>query len=548
LLRRFGIGHWCLTLDADEFLLFEGAPQRSLRQFCRDLDRRGKRVATGILLDLYSDQPVQETFYRDGQDPLQLCRFFDRDYPATVYPQGGAYRNQDIIFGGVRQRVFPTEHDYLLSKAVLLRYQPDVVINPGQHLTNIKAEYHAREEICLLHFKFFASFEAYALQEAERKVHALGAEQYSAYASKLKGEQSLVLYDPNHSVPFEGTAQLRQLGLLLPEESPSDPCLPAIEPVLVDVGERPFWSVMVSIFERVHNVDRVLSSVLRQADDTMQIEVVCDFSDAQLQASIASEVARVGKGRVAFHPLTQRVGHPHVLNHCIARARGRWVHVLHDDDWVKPGYYDALRSGIESGPEPGAIFCQHSIATRVGAEPSLWHSWTERESPGLIDDWLARIAVECRVQFSAMAVRRDVYETLGGFCPDARSGFDWDMWIRIACRYPVFYVPDPLVTVGRDETAESSRLVRNGEQILDGHAVLNLATRYLPPERAHRLSEQGRERLAVYALELARRYLQSGDNEAALANLRSAVHSRPSAQTIRRLIDVLQGEWHEFEG
>lgn len=548
LLRRHGVGHWCLTLDADEFLLFEGAPERTLRQFCRDLDRRGKRVATGILLDLYSDRPVHETVYREGDDPLSLCRYFDRDYPATVYEQGGPYRNQDIIFGGVRQRVFPAEHDYLLSKSVLLRYQPDVVLNPGQHLTNIQAQYHAREEICLLHFKFFASFEHYARQEAERQVHAMGAEQYRAYTRKLDEEQSLVLYDPAHSVRFEGTAQLRALGLLRAEAPPPEPHIPAIAPVPVAAAERPFWSVMVSIHDRVQNVERVLSSVLRQADDAMQIEVVCDFRDAESQAAIGAEVARVGAGRVGFHPLPERAGHPHVLNRCIERARGRWVHVLHDDDWVEPGFYEALRKGIESDPEAGAAFCQHSIVTQAGAEPSLWHSWAERETPGLIGDWLGRIAVECRVQFSAMAVRRDVYERLGGFCPDALSAFDWEMWIRIAARYPVFYVPDTLAGVGRDATAETSRLVRNGEQIKDAFVALDLAARHLPPERSARLAEQGRERLAAYALDLAKRYMDAGDAGAALANLRAAATGRPTARTLRRLVELLQGESHEFEG
>jgi hypothetical protein len=31
LLRRYGVGHWCLTMDADEFLIYEGAPERTLR-------------------------------------------------------------------------------------------------------------------------------------------------------------------------------------------------------------------------------------------------------------------------------------------------------------------------------------------------------------------------------------------------------------------------------------------------------------------------------------------------------------------------------------
>lgn len=44
-----------------------------------------------------------------------------------------------------------------------------------------------------------------------------------------------------------------------------------------------------------------------------------------------------------------------------------------------------------------------------------------------------------------MVVRRDVYEQLGGFCPQAKSAFDWEMWKRIAVNYPVWYEPQTLV-------------------------------------------------------------------------------------------------------
>jgi glycosyltransferase involved in cell wall biosynthesis len=548
LLRRYGIDHWCLTLDADEFLVFEGSPERSLTSFCRDLDRRGIRVATGLLLDLYSDRPVQETLYHEGQDPLAVCPFFDRHRPATIYRQGGPYRNQDIYFGGVRQRVFPTEHDYLLSKAVLLRYQADVVLNPGQHLTNIEAKFHAREEICLLHFKFIASFERYARQEAERKVHAMAAEQYQAYTRRLDQSDSLVLYDPAHSLRYEGPAQLRALGLMRPEQ-PAPPLeRPPIAPLTALTQDRPFWSVMVSVYNRIHNIERVLGSVLSQADDTMQIAVVCDFHDASSQAAITAEVARVGDGRVELYTLDQRAGHPHIFNRCIDLARGHWVHVLHDDDWLEPGFYQGLREGLTSVPHAGAAFCQQTIISRDGEDPSPWHSWAERETPGLIDDWLDRISQHCRVQFSAMVVRRDVYETLGGFSPAAGSAFDWEMWIRIAAHHAVFHLPEPLVVVGRDASAETTRLLRNGQQVRDGFLALDLAADQLPPERSEALLGKAREWLAGYALDLAERLEANQDAAASLANLRAAATGYPSARTRRRLVEWLQGERHEFKG
>jgi hypothetical protein len=545
LLRRHGVGHWCLTIDADEFLYYDGAPRRTLQHFCRDLDSRGKQAATGMMLDLYGDRQIRETHYRDGDDPLDHCPFFDRKAWHQKMVDGSEYRNQNTFWGGVRQRVFPADHGYFLSKCVLLRYQPDVVLTAGQHLTNIPTKRLAREEVCVLHFKFFASFSDYARQEAHREVHAMAGAQYKTYHGKLSENDHLTLYDPEHSVRFDGARQLQELEILSPETTVPRPYVPTIPARPASAESPPFWSVMVTVYDRPQNVERVLESVLSQANEPMQIAVVCDLSDPETQQRIAAETHRVGRGRVEFLPETTRVGHPHIFNRCIELARGDWVHILHDDDWVEPGYYRALRAGIEAEPTAGAAFCQHSIVDHWPGGPTIRQSWSERETPGLVADWLERIAVECRVQFSAMAVRRDVYAAVGGFCPDALSAFDWEMWARIAARYPVYYVPEALVGVGRDDTAESSRLTRLGEQVRDAFAAVEVMAKHLPSASAERLGAKARDRIAGLALDKARQYLDRGDAAAALANLRSAVMGRPSQRTWQRLADLLRGEHHD---
>jgi hypothetical protein len=224
------------------------------------------------------------------------------------------------------------------------------------------------------------------------------------------------------------------------------------------------------------------------------------------------------------------------------------VHILHDDDWLEPGFYAAMHSVIDANPEAGSAFCQQRIVHQGAEAPTPWNSWVERETPGIVDDWLGRIALECRVQFSAMAVQRSVYEALGGFCADARSAFDWEMWVRIATRWPVGYVPEVLVNVGRDSSAESSRLLRSGVQVTDALAAIDVVAYHLPVDRAAALTAKARDRIAAYAMEVAAGFLAIGDHAAALANLRSAVAGRPSPRTLRALCELLQGERHDFRG
>jgi tetratricopeptide (TPR) repeat protein len=548
LLRRYGVGHWCLTIDADEFLTFDGAPHRTLRDFCADLDRRGKLAATGMLLDLYGERPVQETHYRAGDDPLEHCPFFDRAAFHRRAELASQYGNQDLFWGGVRQRVFPAEHDYLLSKCVLLRYAPDVVLTSGQHLTNVPAARLAQQEICVLHFKFFASFAAYAASEARREIHAMGAVQYKSYHQRLSGDQAFTVFHPEHSVRFTGVPQLQALGVMQPEPPRPYPQRPPVAPLPPTAGARPFWSVMVTVYDRPQNLARVLASVLAAATDDMQIAVVADHHSETMQQRIADAVASMGDPRIELHLASAPVGHPHIFNWCLALARGEWVHILHDDDWVEPAYYRTLATGIATEPTVASAFCQHTIVDRGPSSDTPWPSWVERETPGIITHWLERLACECRVQFSAMAVRRSAYEAVGGFCAEAASAFDWEMWVRLAAHAPTYYVPELLVGVGRDDSAESSRLMRSGEQVSHAFAAIDVMAHHLPAAHMARLTAKARDRIRDYALEVAARYLSLGDLAPALANLQAAARGHPSPRTEHALAAVLRGEAHVWRG
>src|SRR5262249_36770098 len=44
LLRRYGVGHWCLVVDADELFYYPECEHLSLPGLCSRLERRGKRA------------------------------------------------------------------------------------------------------------------------------------------------------------------------------------------------------------------------------------------------------------------------------------------------------------------------------------------------------------------------------------------------------------------------------------------------------------------------------------------------------------------------
>lgn len=300
----------------------------------------------------------------------------------------------------------------------------------------------------------------------------------------------------------------------------------AIAPV--EGGGRPLWSVMIPTHDCAGYLRAALASVLAQdpGPDRMQIEVVDDASADDPQ----SVVEQLGRGRVGFLRQPRNVGHVANFNTCLARSRGRLVHVLHGDDCVRDGFYAAMGRLLEAEPAAGAAFCRYIAMDEAGDWTSI--ARLEQRSAGLLPDWLERIAVGQRLQTPCMVVRREVYEGLGGFDSRPRGlGEDWEMWVRIAAHYPVAYEPTPLALYRVHSPSLSGRMLRTGENVRDLRRVIEINREHLPPDRADEITRKALLETATTCVRRARRLLGAGDVAGMLAQLREGARS---ALAIRR--------------
>jgi hypothetical protein len=221
-------------------------------------------------------------------------------------------------------------------------------------------------------------------------------------------------------------------------------------------GAGPFWSVMIPTYNGADRVEAALASVLAQdpGPEAMQIEVV---DDGSTHGDSEAVVRRLGSDRVGYHRQPRNVGHSANFNTCIERARGEVVHILHDDDAVRPGFYAALEPAFREHPEVGAAFARTIYADADGH----WRGFSpvERPTAGVIDDWLFRIASGQRATTPSFVVRRSTYEAVGGYAVPT-YGEDWEMWVRIATRFPVWFEPEPLAIYRMERPGSLSGDVR----------------------------------------------------------------------------------------
>lgn len=300
---------------------------------------------------------------------------------------------------------------------------------------------------------------------------------------------------------------------------------------------RPLWSVMIPTYNGTKYLEQTLRSVLEQdpGSDLMQIEVVDDCSTQDDPEELVREI---GQGRISFYRQPKNLGLIGNWNDCIKRARGHWVHILHQDDVVKFGFYKRLQAAVEKEPTIGAAFCRYFYMDEKGCEQAL--SPLERETPGVISNWIERIAVMQRIECPSIVVKREVYEDLGGFSQEAYYAADWEMWKRIAAHYSVWYEPELLACYRSHSSSESSRLVKSGANIADTRKAIEISESYLPITIAAELSNQARENCAFKALNIARRMLSAGDIDGAIAQMREGIKSSQSSNVISSVLELVQ--------
>ena len=158
LLDEHGDGHWTLTVDADELLVYPGIENVPLTRVCAHLDHLGAQGMFCMLLDMYADAPLEDVGYRAGDSLLAACPLFDPGPYRTVQVDDFPHIQ---IYGGVRERVFhfsgsPAPHPPTISKVPLVKWKRGMQFTNCTHA--VSPMQLAQMTGLLLHFKFLDDF------------------------------------------------------------------------------------------------------------------------------------------------------------------------------------------------------------------------------------------------------------------------------------------------------------------------------------------------------------------------------------------------------
>ena len=193
------------------------------------------------------------------------------------------------------------------------------------------------------------------------------------------------------------------------------------------------FSAIIPTYNRAAYVARAIQSALdQQLPDGHVTEVIVIDDDST--DDTAEVVARFGKRVTFIRQANRREGA--ARNAGAARAGGTYLAFLDSDDYWLPGKLAGDLARFQAADRPALVY---SRARNVDESDRPIGQRRLDHPQGDVFWMLAR---EAFIPMSTVAVRADAFAACGGFVEDRDlSGTaDWELWMRLAARWPVGFV------------------------------------------------------------------------------------------------------------
>ena len=218
LMIKYGHGHWCLTLDADEILIYPNWTTRPLPALTKWLEQNGRRSFGAMMLDMYPKGRIGQGNDPEVRSPFEILKWFDHgNYTIQKKP----ILENLWIQGGARARCFfakDPKKSPTLNKVPLIKWNRRFTYVNSTHSAlprQLNKTYQEDGSIApsgiLLHSKFLPQIVTKSEEERHRKEHFENSALYEDYYNRVISKPELWC---TASTRFLGWRQLEALGLM----------------------------------------------------------------------------------------------------------------------------------------------------------------------------------------------------------------------------------------------------------------------------------------------------------------------------------------------
>jgi hypothetical protein len=183
-------------------------------------------------------------------------------------------------------------------------------------------------------------------------------------------------------------------------------------------------------------IDFALTSIARDPAQGIEILVI-DSSPTSATRDIAYRYSDRLQLRILERP-DLRSWH-HKTNLGVQLANSSHVCWLHVDDLWFPGRAAMIGEWIEAAPQAPLHLAPCAIIDRAGRNLGVWHCPLPKNRALTPAQVIERLLVQNFIAAPAPVFRKDAWVDCGGLDETLWYTADWDIWLKLAARGPVYY-------------------------------------------------------------------------------------------------------------
>jgi len=187
-------------------------------------------------------------------------------------------------------------------------------------------------------------------------------------------------------------------------------------------------SIITPSYTQAQYLEQTLRSVLEQDHSSIEYIVI---DGASIDGSV--DIIKKYENRLAYWVSEKDSGQAEAINKGLARATGDIVAWINSDDFYFPGAIESAVKAFEAHPDVGMVY---GDTVAVDEKGEFIH-FPQYAQWGLADLLTFNIIGQ-----PAVFMRRDVLLKAGFLDPSFHFLLDHQLWIRMASRAPMVYVPE----------------------------------------------------------------------------------------------------------
>jgi glycosyltransferase involved in cell wall biosynthesis len=232
----------------------------------------------------------------------------------------------------------------------------------------------------------------------------------------------------------------------------------------------PFFSIIIPTYNRAHLIKKTIESVLAQEFDDFEVLVIDDGSNDDTE----EVVRQISDARLSYFK-RENAERGAARNFGFGRSRGTYVNFFDSDDLMYSNHLKVAHELVNTYGKPKWFHLGYDFMLPDGTVTKRVNDFNDSVSQVVLFD--------NKLSCNGVFVNREVAESFP-FVEDRvlASAEDWELWIRLACRYKLAYSNEITSTVVNHEqrsirTIPSNKLVARDlffiEKLKEDREVMN---------------------------------------------------------------------------